>query len=90
MKGIHRPFGPSRAPRSSSSVSAGRRVGRSGTTKDRKKRLTAVWPYCCKRDQPINRGFSICEIGYRFSWMKRGLRWTSTCISGESPTALKL
>lgn len=27
---------------------------------------------------------------YRFSWMKRGLRWTSSSIKGESPTVLKL
>src|ERR1700730_12892602 len=27
---------------------------------------------------------------YRFSWMKLGLRCTSSCTSGESPTALKL
>lgn len=27
---------------------------------------------------------------YRFSWMNCGLRCTSTCTSGESPTALKL
>src|SRR6266850_7407350 len=30
------------------------------------------------------------ESDYRFSWMKRELRWTSTCTKGESPIALKL
>jgi hypothetical protein len=90
MKGIHRPFGPSRTPRSSTPVQRAAASGALRPQRKGKNSLTAVWPYCCKRDQPINRGFSICEIGYRFSWMKRGLRWTSTCISGESPTALKL
>jgi len=38
----------------------------------------------------VDRGDPGAGSAQRFSWMNRGLMWTSSCTSGSSPIALKL